>query len=141
MLPALRDKPEDIRELAEYFVQTYCRAFNKPVLNITREVLNVLKHYAWPGNVRELKNVMENIVITCDQSHIAVENLPETIYGEDKPLDLQETETRNLDMAAHERSLLLAALKKSGWNQSKAARELCITRSALGYRLQKYGIK
>jgi two-component system NtrC family response regulator len=140
-MPALRDKPEDIRELAEYFVQIYCRAFNKTVLNVSREVLNVFKNYSWPGNVRELKNVIENIVITCDQPYIGMDNLPEAIGGPEKTLERQGAETRGLDMAAHERSLLLTALKKSGWNQSKAARELCITRSALRYRLQKYGIK
>jgi two-component system NtrC family response regulator len=140
-MPPLRMKPEDIEELAKFFIQRFCREFRKPVLDITPETMEALKNYHWPGNVRELKNIMEYIAITCDNERITQENLPESILKNTYNPESLWSETQSLDMAIHEQNLLLTALQKSGWNQSKAARELCITRSALRYRLQKYGIR
>lgn len=140
-MPALRDKPTDISELALFFTKKFCLEFKKPVLKITDNALQALESYSWPGNIRELKNVIERAVLTCDKETITRDNLPEIVKRKGiHPLP-QNTKNHGLDMATQEQTLLLAALEQCGWNQSNAAKELGITRSALRYRLQKYGIK
>ena len=140
-MPALREKCEDINELVIFFIKKFCREFNRPVLHVDKEVMQVLENYSWPGNVRELKNVIERAVITCDQGNITRAHLPEAILNPRKDPVTEGMKNNGLDLSAHEQNLLKAALEKCGWNQSRAAKELCITRSALRYRLQKYGIQ
>ena len=140
-MPALRDKREDIRELTLFFVKHYCREFKKPLLNISDDLMAALGNYPWPGNVRELKNLMERAAIVCDTSTISLDHLPAHIR-EDAGRTLHQThDPQNFDLAVQEQKLLFAALEKHNWHQSNTARELGITRSALRYRLQKYGIK
>ena len=145
-MPALREKYEDINELVIFFIKKFCREFDRPVLQVDKEAMQVLENYPWPGNVRELKNVIERAVITCDQGNITKDYLPETIlssknYPSQNYSGPESVPNHDLDLSAHEQNLLKAALEKCGWNQSMAAKELCITRSALRYRLQKYGIQ
>ncbi len=141
-MPALREKQSDIKELTHFFIEQYCHEFKKPVLNITADALSALENYPWPGNIRELKNVMERATLTCDKGTISIEDLPKAVR-KNRDTVLQETAVpaAELDLASQEQALLLAALEKCAWNQSNAARELGITRSALRYRLQKYGLK
>jgi two-component system NtrC family response regulator len=140
-MPALRDKPADISELALFFTKRFCREFKKPVLEITDKTMQALENYSWPGNVRELKNVIERAALTCNKETITRDNLPETISKKESPSLSQDTENYGFDMATQEQNLLLAALEQCSWNQSSAAKKLGITRSALRYRLQKHGIK
>ncbi|MCP3874355.1 MAG: sigma-54-dependent Fis family transcriptional regulator [Desulfobacteraceae bacterium] len=140
-MPALREKKDDIKELALFFIEHYSTEFQKAIPQIDDAVLEALIHYKWPGNVRELKNVMERAVLMCDKGLISLDNLPEAIAEHKKHLQDDNIEEKHLDMAAQEQSLLHKALEQCSWNQSKAAKILGITRSALRYRLQKYGIK
>ena len=103
--------------------------------------MEALVSYHWPGNVRELKNLIERACIICTSGTIEPEHLPLHIRNAGKISDRQESSGQNLDLASQEQSLLFAALEKNNWNQSSAAKDLGITRSALRYRLQKYGIK
>lgn len=140
-MPALRDKPEDIGKLTLFFIKKFCQEFKKPVLNITDNAMQALESHSWPGNVRQLKNVMECTALTCTQDTITCDHLPENIKAAEPQPISQNIETNDLDMATQEQNLMIAALERCGWNQSNAAKELGITRSALRYRLQKYGIK
>jgi transcriptional regulator with PAS, ATPase and Fis domain len=140
-MPPLRKRTEDVEALALFFLKHYCRKFKKPLLGIPDAVMTQLSAYAWPGNVRELKNMMERLALTCQKPEIKTRDLPEMIVQAGRKPSSPGPETPALDMAAQEQSLLKAALEKSGWNQSHAARLLGITRSALRYRLQKYGIR
>lgn len=140
-MPALRDRKDDIRELTLFFIKKYCREFKKPLLKINDQVLVSLINYAWPGNVRELKNLMERAAIICDKDTITFDHLPGSLRESSGYPDDQISQGEDLDLAAHEQKLLFAALEKHGWHQSNTAADLGITRSALRYRLQKYGIK
>jgi len=140
-MPALRDKKEDIKELAVFFMEKYAEEFEKPTLKIDNTAMQALQNYQWRGNVRELKNVIERAVLMCDKDLISSDILPETIAEHKKYPGNDTIENEQLDMAAQEQSLLHKALEQCNWNQSKAAKILGITRSALRYRLQKYGIK
>jgi len=140
-MPALRDKPTDIRELVLFFIKKVCLEFKKPVLDITADAIEALASYSWPGNVRELKNVIERAVLICNKEIISLDNFPEIICKKGIYSLPEDIEKNGLDMAVQEQNLLLAALDMCSWNQSRAAKKLGITRSALRYRLQKHGIK
>lgn len=140
-MPSLREKKEDICELAIHFIHYYCNEFKKPSLQLADEARAILLDYAWPGNVRELKNIIERAVLTSESDVITMKSIPDIINSDPAAhTDLNDPQN-TLDLAAQEQALLLAALEKCAWNQSNAAKELGITRSALRYRLQKYGFK
>jgi len=140
-MPSLRNKPEDISELALFFIERFCHEFNKPILKISDSALQALEAFPWPGNIRELKNLMERAVLTCEHDTITQEILPETLYQQKRYAVSQKIQDPGFDMAAQEQKLLMAALEFCHWNQSDTANKLGITRSALRYRLQKHGIK
>ena len=140
-MPALRDIPTSIRELSLHFLTRYCREFNKPLIEISDEAMREFKAYMWPGNVRELKNIMERLALTCEEPILRPNHLPECIHRDRLQAPLNDSKPTSLDMVSQEQYLLATALKTCDWNQSNAARMLGITRSALRYRLQKYGLK
>ncbi len=137
-LPPLRERREDIQVLAKHFAGLFAEEFGRQMPEIAPEVFEILRGYHWPGNVRELRNVMERAVLVCQEEEIKPCHLPESIRvkspGQSKPGD------SSLDLIAKEQEMLLAALEQCNWNQTKAAKKLNITRSALRYRLQKHGI-
>src|SRR5271168_1680703 len=81
-IPPLRDRTEDIPELAQVFLQRFCAKMNKPLLTIQSEAYDTLLRYRWPGNVRELQNVIERAVVLTTGSMITRRNLPhEVVHG------------------------------------------------------------
>ncbi|MCF6245885.1 MAG: sigma-54 dependent transcriptional regulator [Desulfobacula sp.] len=137
-MPALRERPGDVDILTDYFIEYFATEFNQPGVQVSRESRELLQRHSWPGNVRELKNTMERAVLISHDNMI----LPEHLFLKPKTENLRRASDHSspLDLVAQEQNLLLVALTKCRWNQSQAARELGITRSALRYRLQKYGI-
>lgn len=137
-IPPLRGRKEDISDLLDLFIKKY--DIYKKIKGITPEAMKLLKNYHWPGNIRELENVVERIVILSKEPYIKAAELPMEILGQKKkskePIIYFPEEGINLENV--ERELILKALNMSGYNQSKAAGLLGITRSALIYRMQKY---
>ncbi|MDO6719902.1 sigma-54 dependent transcriptional regulator [Psychrosphaera sp. 1_MG-2023] len=85
-LPALRERPEDIKPIAEYYAAFYCKKYGKPLLPITADVLRVLTAYPWPGNIRALRHAVERAVILSESAHLTVadfqlQSLPQTPTG------------------------------------------------------------
>lgn len=138
-IPPLRERRDDIDLLAAYFIKIFCKEFNRPVLTLHTDTSLAIRHYSWPGNVRELRNVIERAVLSCKESQITPAYLPQIFF--EKKQEQQAHEHTSLDMVAHEQELLITALQQCKWNQSRAAERLNISRSALRYRLKKYGIK
>jgi transcriptional regulator with PAS, ATPase and Fis domain len=139
-VPALRDRPEDILELAHYLLS---RAEDRParvVLTFSEEVAQLLRSYNWPGNIRELKNVLSFSVLSLDegQTEIRIRNLPP--YMIEKGIKKSTLEHCSLFQAREkgEREALSIALERSGNNKSKAARLLGISRNELYKKLKKY---
>ena len=85
--------------------------------------------------------MIERAVLICNKEIISLDNFPEIICNKGIYSLPEDIEKNGLDMAVQEQNLLLAALDMCSWNQSRAAKKLGITRSALRYRLQKHGIK
>ena len=138
-IPPLRERVEDIPLLVEYFLEQFCKSFDRPHLSIDPRAIELFMAYHWPGNVRELKNTIERVVLKCKGSTIRAEEISLDTKG---PGDLSTTTSNSkLDMVEHEKRLIIQALHKTGGNQVRAAKLLGITRNTLRYRMKKYGIK
>lgn len=140
-LPPLRERKEDISLLANHFLGRLRPSY--PVNKISPEAMKILCNYHWPGNIRELQNVIERAAIICQGNEILPENLPKELLG--APQNGSSLVVRfpdeGISLEEVEKELIIKALQKSGGNQTRAAKFLGITRSALLYRIQKYGLK
>ncbi len=136
-VPPLRERPEDIRPLAEYFLEEFCRRNNFKPKVIEDDVFAALRGYRWPGNVRELRNVIERIAILSVSDTITAESIPlEIRLPQDNSLPSSLEETR----AQAERELIRQALEDAGGNVSAAARALGIERTRLHKRIRALGL-
>lgn len=145
-LPPLRARGDDIRLLAQHFVQRFAGEFKKPVHAISDKAYELLFGYGWPGNVRELRNVIERAVLLCKGERIEAEDI---VLGrsESKPW---QWDIEHIDLPPHgfdfeklrrlEKHLLAQALERTSNNQSQAAKLLNLSRDRLRYRLQKHGL-
>jgi two-component system response regulator HydG len=130
----LRERAEEVEELAGFFVQKYSRKLSKTIHGFTQEAVGALARYAWPGNVRELENVIERAVILCDSARIGSKDLS-------IPL-MQEVGDRSAggSLDEMERDYILRVLRECNTNQSKASQVLGIDRKTLYLKLKKYGL-
>jgi two-component system NtrC family response regulator len=141
-LPPVRDRREDIPELVHRFFEKSKQQAGKDELRLPSSLLPYFLNYEWPGNVREIENVTARIVLLANSSEITLGDLPAFLRAsyppEEGPKLLASAEGMSLD--AVERELILGALRKSGGNQSSAARYLSITRKVLLNRMLRYRI-
>ena len=133
-IPPLRERREDIDELARHFLAKYAKKLAKPLTDFTAEALELLSGYRWPGNVRELENVIERAVIVCEAGAIGAEDLSISSY--DAVADMSV----NPSLEEMEKNYILRVLKEAGGNQSKTSQLLGIDRKTLYLKLKKYGI-
>jgi DNA-binding NtrC family response regulator len=143
-LPPLRERSEDIPLLVKYFIDHFNREFKKTTRGVSHSAMQALLEYPWPGNIRELKNLIERVMILENKEIIDVPDLPREILGQEpsRPAD----HTFNLPpggivLEDVERSLIEQSLKRTGGNQTRAARLLGLTRDTLRYRLKKFELE
>lgn len=135
-IPPLRERKEDIRLLAEYFLQRFNREFGTSAF-LTPEAYELLESYHWPGNVRELQNVLQQAILLAGGGKIGPGELPlptaeghsHAVKTEKEPLPLKDVEKESIKRVLH----------LCGGNVSKAARLLGIGRSTLYRKLKKWG--
>jgi len=143
-LPPLRERPSDIFPLTKYFMQKYNEEFHKNVQKISKGVEDFLGNYNWPGNVRELKNVIERAMILVENDALLMEHLPIEILGQASKqggiIEGIRIPPEGISMEKVEEALVRQALKMTNGNQTKAAKLLDISRDALRYRMQKFGL-
>jgi len=141
-LPPLRERREDIPLLADYFLQEVGQRYGRGGMRFEKEVFRYFQAYAWPGNVRELKHTVERMAVIADDDAITITDLPEqlTHTTSNAANVLLQLPDDGIDLEEVEREILRQALEKHGGNQTRAAQYLNITRSALIYRMQKYGL-
>ena len=137
-IPALRQRPDDVVQLANFFLLESCRAFNKKLNLFSDDILELFKNYAWPGNVRELKHVVERLVVTAKGNALTVKDLPKEIR-EARTLQAADGGAQSRDAA--EKENIHKALLKANNNKTKAAEFLGITRKTLFNKLKKYDVK
>jgi len=136
-VPGLREHPDDIRPLAEYFLEQFCSRNNFRPKHIEEGVFAALRNYRWPGNIRELRNAIERMAILSPADTVATEALPlEILLPRDAAAPSSLEETR----AQAERDLIRQALAEAGGNVSAAARALGIERTRLHKRIRALGI-
>jgi transcriptional regulator with GAF, ATPase, and Fis domain len=168
--PPLRDRSEDIIELAMYFMTRAAQKLNKPINQIEGAALDRLIHYSWPGNIRELENSIERAVVLTEGDRITVQDLPLAVLSgqasnlmggarsknkrgtgflnlsASTPANLPESGEILSDVDAkladvlHERAELIAALQQCQGNKAEAARLLGLPRSTFFSRLKKHAL-
>jgi DNA-binding NtrC family response regulator len=143
-LPPLRERADDVLPLTKYFVQKYNEEFHKNVRTISKGVETFLREYSWPGNVRELKNVIERAMILVEEDALLMEHLPIEILGQASKQGAAIEGVRippdGISLEKVEEALVKQSLKMTNGNQTKAAKLLDISRDALRYRMQKFGL-
>ena len=142
-IPPLRERPDDIPLLVKHFIDHFNREFKKGTRGITNGALKTLMEYPFPGNVRELKNIVERIMILENKEVIDVGDLPREILGHGEAAPAQHTfvlPPGGVILEDVERGLLEQSLKRTGGNQTRAARLLGLTRDTLRYRMKKFDL-
>ncbi|HRW29321.1 MAG TPA: sigma 54-interacting transcriptional regulator, partial [Emcibacteraceae bacterium] len=151
-VPPLRERPDDIEEIANYYIDLYCRKYDKPLKTLSGQALAAIKAYAWPGNVRALRHAIERAVILSQgtsftASDFALETHPGSAGELENKITVKtgpghediELPDGNLNLERMEYVLIERSLKKHRYNISHAAKELGLTRAALYRRMEKYG--
>ncbi len=136
-IPPLRERPEDLIPLVNYFVDFFSSKKNKPLPEIDPEVFTRLKHYAFPGNVRELQNMVERAFILSENNRLTIEDFPRI---EKEAQDIPSSGI-SFNLPENEMNLIREAMISVNYNQKKAARLLGISRDALIRRMKKFNIK
>ena len=135
-VPPLRDRREDIPALVESFARRSARRLGKEIPGVSVRAMRRLSEYDWPGNIRELRHEIDRLVCACAPGEpIHAGHLParisESVYGEATDTSLPA------QVAALERRLILEALRRTGGNQSEAARQLGVSRNGLRHRMAR----
>src|SRR5256886_3044063 len=141
-LPPLRERTDDVPQLAEFFLRRYTARFRKRIQGITDSTMSVLKKYWWPGNIRELENLIERLVAVSDKEYISEEDLPLEFHF--AQLEPQGATTDSLFEDAtntFERNFILRALEKCGWNVTSTAEYLGVPLSTLKYKMGKLDVR
>ena len=141
-VPPLRERPEDIPELTHHFFLESCRKHGRTGLVLPPELIPYFCHYRWPGNIRELENVVERLVVLEHGNEITLEDLPAQLRREKPPVEMDQIELspQGVSLEAIEKELILWALRKSNWNQTRAAALLDLSRKTFIYRMEKHRI-
>src|SRR5215207_5289996 len=141
-LPPLRERADDIPQLADFFLRRYNARFRKRIQGITEQTTTLLQKYWWPGNIRELENLIERLVAVSDKDYISEEDLPLEFHF--AQLEPQGGRTESLFEDAtntFERNFILRALEKNGWNVTGTAEYLGIPLSTLKYKMDKLDVR
>ena len=149
-IPPLRKRGNDILLLTDYFLEKYCRKYNRS-LSIDRAVYQLLLGYKWPGNVRELQNTIESAVVMCEGKSIGPEDMPDSIKrgaGEGEAIKLPESMQYGLrfgtlreEIESFEKHMIMQTIKECGGDKNKAMEILGLPRRTFYRKIAKFGIK
>jgi two-component system response regulator AtoC len=140
-LPPLRDRREDVPMLISHYIDAFNTEFRKKIHGVSPSALDALRAYPWPGNVRELRNAVERAMLLTEsvelnEAHFPVLSAPggDVSSGMNLPAG-------GINLEALERSLVVQALERAGWNQTKAATLLGLNRDQIRYRIEKFELE
>ena len=143
-LPPLRERGDDVIALAEHFVAHTAARYDRPVPTIDENARAAIRTYHWPGNVRELRHVVERAVLVHAEHVVEAAHLqlPAALSApaQRESTDRATDNAANTTLADSERDLIERTLHQTQHNVSQAARQLGLSRGALRYRLEKYGL-
>ncbi len=146
ILPPLRERPEDIPPLVDFFIQKFNRSMEKEIERIDEEAIRLLVNQEWKGNVRELENAIERIIALSSSKVLTTEDFSGCFLKPSQSIPIPASiPQEGLDLEGLidklEKELLLKALNQTHWVKKKAAKLLQINFRSFRYRLQKHGIK
>jgi two-component system response regulator AtoC len=137
--PPLRERAGDIPRLVEFYIDVYNTEFKKHIRGVSPEAMAQLQRHPWPGNIRELRNAVERAMLLSDEQTLGVADFsPGGAAGTIRLGEAVELPAAGLDLEQLERSLVVQALERTGWNQTKAAMLLGLNRDQIRYRVEKF---
>jgi DNA-binding NtrC family response regulator len=145
-IPPLRERPEDIGPLIDFFTNKYSEKNKRRITTISQEAMNILLSYNWPGNIRELENAIENAIVMTDNTKIELHDLPGYLQSQLRPetkskpsriLETNENASFKDQMDSYEREIIRRALNKSDGNKTHAARSLGFSLRTLRNKINK----
>ena len=140
VLPPLRARAEDIPTLVHFFVDSFNREFRKKVRGLTDDAMRRLQTYGWPGNVRELRNAIERAMLLAEGTELTTDQFP-VVSAAARLTEAVELPATGINLEQLERSLVVQALERSAWNQTKAATLLGLNRDQIRYRIEKFKLE
>jgi len=141
VLRPLRDDAEDIPALVNFLVDSFNVEFKKRVRGASDEAMRRLQTYGWPGNIRELRNAVERAMLLVEGNELTADQFPVTSMIGGRLSETVELPATGIDLEQLERSLVVQALERSGWNQTKAATLLGLNRDQIRYRIEKFKLE
>src|SRR5689334_10777825 len=141
VLPPLRARAEDIPPLVHFFVDAFNVEFRKRVRGVTDEAMKRLQTYGWPGNIRELRNAVERAMLLAEGRELTADQFAAAASTGGRLTEAVELPATGIDLEQLERSLVVQALERSGWNQTKAATMLGLNRDQIRYRIEKFKLE
>ena len=141
-LPALRERPEDIRSLVEHFLQEATEETGSQVRGVTEAAMRILAGHDWPGNIRQLKNTIRTMVVMCDREDLDVRDIPPDIARR-RQLPGDSTPSANLagvSLNELEKKAIVDTLAKTEGNREKAAKILGIGERTLYRKIKEYNL-
>jgi DNA-binding NtrC family response regulator len=141
-VPPLRERLDDVPELANFFLKRYSVKFRKPMTGITEGCMKILGAYWWPGNIRELENLIERLVAVGDKEWLTEEDLPVEYYlPHTEPDDDRAGSLLTEACDTFERNFIVKSLERSGWNVTATARYLGVPLSTLKHKMDRLEIR
>lgn len=148
-IPPLRERKEDIPILAAHMVEKFNRRLHKHIREISPEALNTLARYNWPGNIRELENLVERLLLFADSDIVGIDDLPDDFFQDGPaqpvgPIAIGQLPLREAvrDVAVRvEREYIMAALRRTNYNVTKAAKLLMISRKTMQNKMKELGLR
>jgi two-component system response regulator AtoC len=141
VLPPLRARTDDIPALVNYFVDAYNTEFRKRVAGVSGDAMRQLQTYGWPGNIRELRNAVERAMLLSSRGELIAEDFPVVSGAGARLTEGVELPANGVNLEQLERSLVVQALERSGWNQTRAATILGLNRDQIRYRIEKFKLE
>ena len=141
VLPPLRDRADDIPRLVAFYVDVYNAEFKKKIRGVTPEAMEQIRRHPWPGNIRELRNAIERAMLLSDGPVLEASDFSAGGAVTMKLGEAVELPAAGLDLEQLERSLVVQALQRTGWNQTKAAALLGLNRDQIRYRVEKFQLE
>ena len=141
VLPPLRQRSDDIPALIAYYVDSYNTEFRKRIRRVAPAAMERLKRHPWPGNVRELRNAIERAMLLAEGDELTLDHFPIVEATAARLSASVELPVEGIDLEQLERSLVVQALQRSGWNQTRAATLLGLNRDQIRYRIEKFKLE
>ena len=140
-LPPLRERKGDVALLVDHYIDNFNTEFRKKIHGVTPAAMAALQGYPWRGNVRELRNAVERAMLLAEGNELNESHFPMLSATEGELSTAMGLPGEGINLEALERSLVVQALERSGWNQTRAATLLGLNRDQIRYRIEKFDLQ